>query len=156
MVTPKIYLMTTTCSGKSYFAREHTSYCGLEIVDFTKVNRRITEQHDLEQVTVPGDSYGDRIIAYLLQRTDPVCVMGRRADPDPPRAAGIDYGAVLLPVEEHRRNWEARRQAKPSTRWQNFDDIESKREKLRIYAEEYCIPIFESFRGAIEALVACS
>lgn len=152
-MTPKIYLMTTTCSGKSYFAREHAHYCGLEVVDFSKINKRMTEQSELESADVPSGSYRERILEYLLQRTDPVCVMGRRGSPDPPMSVGIDYGAVLLPVDEHRRNWEARRLANPSTRWRKFDDIEDKREKLRIYAGQYGISIFPSFTSAIEALV---
>lgn len=100
----------------------------------------------------PGAEYGQRIIKFLEGQTEPIAVLGRRGPADPPKSAGITYAAILIPVDDHIRNWKQRKKEKPSTRWQTFSDLEAKREKLRRYAQEYGIDLFTSFADAIEEL----
>ncbi len=84
-----------------------------------------------------------------------MCVLGRKGPADPPMSAGIRYGAVLIPLADHERNWGLRQDGRrPHPSRAEFSDLEVKRDELRRYANEYLIPVFDSFAGAIEALVA--
>lgn len=149
----KLYLMTTSCSGKTHFHRRHAEYRGIPIVDFSKVNRAASEGREPEAALAPGESYRERVIAYLGNVDGPVTLLGRRGPEDPPRGAGIEYGVILVPESDHIRNWNARRDVRPHTRWTTFDDLARKRDKLAAYAAAWDIPVFESFTSAIDATI---
>ena len=155
MPAPKLYLMTTSCSGKSHFAQRHDRHSGIPVVDFSDVNKAAEHGQLPEVELAPGSRYRERVIAYLRNSSGPVCVLGRKGPADPPMSAGIRYGAVLIPLADHERNWGLRRDGRrPHPSRAEFSDLEVKRDELRRYATEYRIPIFDSFAGAIEALVA--
>lgn len=156
MTAPKLYLMTTSCSGKSYFAQHHARHAGVPVVDFSTVNRAAEAGQHPEVELAPGSRYRERVIAYLTNVPGPVCVLGRKGPADPPLTSGIRYGAVLIPLAEHERNWAQRDGRSPHTSRADFADLEAKRDALRRYAVEYGVPIFDSFTGAIEALVGSS
>lgn len=156
MTAPKLYLMTTSCSGKSYFAQRHDSHCGVPVIDFSSINRTAEEGQRPEVDLAPGRRYRERVIAYLLNVPGPVCVLGRRGPADPPKSAGIRYGAVLIPLADHERNWRQRDGRRSHASRADFADLEAKRDELRHYADEYGIPVFDSFAGAIESLVSGS
>ena len=147
--------MTTSCSGKSHFAQRHDSHSGIPVVDFSDVNKAAERGQRPEVELAPGNRYRERVVAYLRSAPGPVCVLGRKGPTDPPMSTGIRYGAVLIPLADHERNWGLRREGRrPHPSRAEFSDLEVKRDELRRYANEHRIPIFDSFAGAIEALVA--
>lgn len=148
----KIYIMATPCSGKSRFSRESRRYEGMVIVDFSRVNKLGARLPVVGPLIAPGRSYHERMLAYLKRKSRPICVLGRIGPPDPHRFAGITLAAVVPPESLHRENCLRRRQADAASRWGDFAAVQVLRERLLLYAGDWGIPVYDSFRIALDDL----
>lgn len=147
-----IYLMAVPCSGKTHFASAHPTYRGVRIVDFSPINKRAGKDPDYGARVAPGDSYDERILAYLHAQPGPVCVLGRCGPDDPAAFAGITLAAVLPTLKQHRRFSDLRRQAHAESKWADFAEVEAIRARMQAYVARHHVPLYETFEQALDDL----
>ena len=180
MAIRKIYIMSTSASGKSTFARKFPTFEGYKIVDFaqelpslsalTKVVAYLSRvapflekirRKRKDVIALNTDHYFASVFAYLNRQTEPVVVMGRRAPEnleDYEMFNDVAFAMVLVPEKDHRRNSKARkRQSRIPLpffhHWStDFTRIMDLRKKSREYSKRHNIPVFESFSSAIRAM----
>lgn len=180
MASERIYLMSVAASGKSTFAREHEFYSGYRIVDyasrlpeqplwarlilyltrpFPALRRELRKMRNLR--ALDHDSYFAGVLELMHGHAGPLAVLGRRLPDDFRRDDafhGVEIGLVLIPEEQHRRNCLARRGEMRNPlpfmhHWTTeFDKIQRMRKRAKHFAEHHGIPVFDSFRTAIDEL----
>jgi hypothetical protein len=180
-VTPKrIYLMSMAASGKSTFARANEFYAGYRIIDyatllpgkglwtrsllylsraFPLLRRAVSKNRDM--IAINHQNYSSGVLELMRSHKDPIAVLGRRLPAEFIEASssqGISVGIVLISEEQHRQNCLSRRAKMKSPlpfmhHWTtDFDTVQAGREKMRTYAQQYNIPVFDSFELAVDTL----
>ncbi|MGH8195377.1 MAG: hypothetical protein ACREQ8_13410 [Woeseiaceae bacterium] len=117
----------------------------------------------MDAVAMGRSDYFASVLELMRTTEGPVVVLGRRL-PDNFRHNksfdGIKLGMVLIPEEEHRRNVQLRRNQMRNPlplmhHWStDFRKVSAMRQSISAFAEQYDIPVFESFELAIDTLGA--
>lgn len=180
MATERIYLMSVAASGKSTFVREREFCSGYRVVDyanhlpkqplwarlilylsrpFPALRRWLRRSRSLR--ALDHGSYFAGVLELMHSHEGPIAVLGRRLPEDFERSGafhGVAVGLVLIPEEQHRRNCLARRGQMRNPipfmhHWTTrFDNIRTMRAAAKDFAERHGVPVFDSFRIAIDEL----
>ena len=149
----KLQILTTPCSGKTYFCgQQNYEYSGVTLFDTDITLRPVpnrTPKHP-----IPQDA-----IDFLQQQTKNSCLLTSLADigPDAPKEIpNVAIVAVILDEEILKQQAKIRETTDFSWGWAGKDGRMSSKDywiSLQRYADEHQIPIFNSFIGAIDYYV---
>lgn len=134
------------------YAEKIISHFRKMVVLLKLIIRKLYCRHE-KVLFVTGKTYDRKIISYLRSENVSVCVLGRRGPVNPKCFPDITFAAVVMPREEHERNWRNRTVSNPKSLWGEFSKIEDGRKRLLEHAEEHGIAVYESFRAAIDGIL---
>lgn len=171
----KVYIFAPAASGKSTFNKQYQNYKGFQIVDFAfklpkisfpartlfYLSRIIPQFRKLARKSksfLGPKEYFEKIFSYLRTEEHNLLVFGRRPPADLSPYDDIEFALILIPEEQHRRNCESRKKQMRNPlpfmhHWTtDFEKVKNIRKELQQFASERNIPIYDSFKGAVEAI----
>lgn len=158
----KIFVISPPCSGKSYFVREcHGIYRGMRIVDFDKIPFRLWEKiyFKFKRLdSMPRDTrfklHSSRVMNYLNNSNDPVCVLDGIGPPNPNSYKKVIFVGVLPLLSDAMLFCNIRNDDSYYIgRWREWDAIEEMRSKVSSYCYKNNLPIYTSFSLAISSVL---
>ena len=133
----KVYILTTPCSGKTFYAKKHNDLYDVE---------RLLKEKRISKQRITSQSRQKGVNETIKATPENAVLIGM---PCKPEVDNCKYLAVLI-SEENLKEYLKRRSKKGKwKKWKTFEQIKPVRKELKEICSKFNIPIYNSIQTAI-------